>query len=81
MVCRLLTAVASLVAEHGLQGTSASVVVALCLWSTGSIVVAHRLSGSKVCGIFPEQGIKPVSPALVGRFSITEPPGKLSVFS
>ena len=37
---RLLTAVASLVAECGL---------------TGSIVAVHRLSCSTACGIFPDQ--------------------------
>ena len=43
VVHRLLTAVASLVAEHG-------------LYSTGSVVVAHGLSCSTACGIFPDQG-------------------------
>ena len=42
-VCGLLTAVASLGAEHGLQ-------------STGSVVVVHGLSCSKTRGIFPDQG-------------------------
>ena len=52
----------------------------LLLWSTGSIVVAHRLSCSVACGIFPDPGIKPVSPpVLAGRFFTTEPPGKLHV--
>ena len=36
----------SVVGAHGLQ-------------STGSIVVAHRLSCSKACGIFPDQGSNP----------------------
>ena len=27
-------------------------------------------------GVFPKPGIEPASPALVGRFSTTEPPGK-----
>ena len=87
---------------------------------TDSVVVAHRLSCSAACGIFPDQGLnpcplhwqadsqplrhqgsprplllrstgsrrtggmwdlprpglKPVSPALAGRFSTTAPPGK-----
>ena len=30
-------------------------------------------------GSFPNQGIKPASPALAGRFFTTEPPGKLKV--
>ena len=38
-----LTAVASLVAEHGVS-------------STGSVAVAHRLSCSAACGIFLDQG-------------------------
>ena len=43
-VCWLLIAVASLVAEHGFLGMRASV------------VVAHGLSCSAACGIFPDQG-------------------------
>jgi len=46
---RLLTVVASLVAEHRLQGMWASVVV-------GSLVMAHKLSWPEACGIFPNQG-------------------------
>ena len=42
----LLIAVASLAAELGLQ-------------STGSVVVAHRLSYSTACGIFLDQGSNP----------------------
>ena len=45
-VRRLLIVVASLAAEHGLQ-------------STGSVVVAHRLSCSTACGIFLDQGSNP----------------------
>ena len=41
---RLLIAVVSLVAKHGLQGALASVVVASRLQNTGSIVVAKGLS-------------------------------------
>ena len=62
VACQLLIAVASLVSEHGLQ-------------STGSVVVAHGLSCSAAFGIFPDLGIKPVSPALAGRFLTTGPPG------
>ena len=40
---RLLLGVASLIAEHRVQGPGASVVVAPTLSSTGSVVVAHRL--------------------------------------
>ena len=61
-VHRLLVTVASLV-ERGLWDAWVSVVeahvlcsVALGLWSTGSIVVAHGLSHFTACGIFPNQG-------------------------
>ena len=50
-VCRLLTAVASLM-EHGFEHPQASVVAAPGLWSTGSKVVVHGLSYSVACGIF-----------------------------
>ena len=70
-VSRLLTEVASLVAEHGLSG---SVVVGCRLYSTGSVVGAHRLSCSAACGIFPDQGWNP-SPALIGKLFTTEPQG------
>ena len=43
---------------------------------SGSVVVAHGLSCSEACGIFPGPGIEPVTPALAGRFFTTEPPGK-----
>ena len=77
-VCGLLTAVASLVAEHGLQ------VHGLQLqWHMGSAAVARRLSS---CGVWaqllrgtwdiPGPGNEPVSPTLAGRFSTTVPPGK-----
>ena len=47
VVCGLLTAVVSLVAEHGLQGAGASVLVARDLRSCGSQALEHRLNG---CG-------------------------------
>ena len=52
-----------------------------CVRSTGSrragsVVVVHGPSCSAACGIFPEPGLEPVSPALAGRFSTTAPPGK-----
>ena len=56
VVNRLLRAVASLVAEHRLQGSQVSAAVASGLWSTGSIAVAHRLSCSLPCVSFPNQG-------------------------
>ena len=40
-------------------GTGASVVVARGLWSAGSVVVAHGLSCSMACGIFPDRGSNP----------------------
>ena len=62
----LLIVVASLVAEHGLQAHGlkqlwhkSSVVVARGLQSAGSVVVAHGLSCSMACGIFPDQGSNP----------------------
>ena len=42
----------------------------------GSVIVAHGPSCSAACGIFPDQGSNPWSPALAGRFSTTAPPGK-----
>ena len=44
----------------------------------GSTVVAHGLTCSTACGIFPhvQSGIEPVPPALAGGFFTTEPPGK-----
>jgi len=37
----------------------------------GSVVEGHRLGCLATCGIFPDQGIKPTSPALAGRFLTT----------
>jgi len=75
VVCRLLTAVGSPVAEHGNWGAGFS--------SCGSQALEHRLNS---CGAQPwllqdkwnlaRSGTEPVSPALAGRFLITEPPGK-----
>ena len=60
---RLLSAVASLASEHGLQGA-------------GSVVVP-RLRCPVARGILlPVPRIEPVSSALAGRFSTAEPPGK-----
>ena len=52
----LLIAVACLVAERGLQGTQASVVVAPRLYSGGSEVVAHKFSCSGAFRIFLDRG-------------------------
>lgn len=54
---------ASLVAEHGLKSS--------CV-----VVVAHGLGYFVACEIFGTGGQTCLSPALAGRFSITEPPGK-----
>ena len=62
-VCRPLTIVASLVAEHRLQTRRLS--------SCGSR--AQLLHGMRDP---PRPGLKPVSPALAGRLSATAPPGK-----
>ena len=43
----------------------------------GSVVVAHGLSCSAACGIFPDQGS---NPALAGGFLTTAPPGNSSSF-
>ena len=53
----------------------------LLLRSTGSrcadsVVVAHGLSCSAACGMFPDQGSNPCPLALAGRFSTAAPPGK-----
>ena len=61
VLVQLLIAVASLVAEYGLQGARASVSVACglssCGWQdTGSVIMAHGLSSPVACGIFPDQG-------------------------
>ena len=82
VVCRLLIAVASLVAEHRLQvhglqqlWHTGSVVVARGLWSAGSVVVAHGLNFSTACGIFLDQGLN-ACPLLGRRILNTAPPGK-----
>ena len=46
--------VASLFAEHKIQGIWASIVVVGGLYSTGSVVVAHGLSCSTACEILPD---------------------------
>ena len=67
-VCRPLTIAASLVAEHRLQMRRLS--------SCGSR--AQLLRGM---WDLPRPGLKPVSPALAGRFSTTAPPGKPSMWA
>jgi len=53
----------------------------LSLWGTGSregsVVVVHRFSCCKACGILlPQLGIEPVPPVLAGRFFTTGPAEK-----
>ena len=82
MVHRLLSAVASLVAEHRLWGTQTSGLAAHGLNSCGFQALEHRLNS---CGAWTlilcrmwdllRLGIKPKSPALAGSFFTTEPPG------
>ena len=62
-VCRPLTVVASLVAEHRLQTRRLS--------SYGS-----RVQFLRGMWDLPRPGLEPVSPALAGRFSTTAPPEK-----
>jgi len=53
----LLIVVASLAVEHRLLDTRASVVAAHGLYSSGSVVVVHRLSCSVACRIFLDRGL------------------------
>ena len=41
-----------------------------------SVIVAHGLSCFEACRVFPEEGIKPVSPALAAGFLFSIPSGK-----
>ena len=72
-VCGLLILGAPLVAGQELWGTRASAGAAPGLQSTGSRVVAPRLSCPEACGNLPEPGIEPVSPGWAGRFFTSEP--------
>ena len=72
----LPVAAASLVMEHRPQGPQALVVaeggLSGCgprLWSTGSMVVVHRLSSSEGTWDLPGPGIELMSPALAGFFT------------
>ena len=69
----LLVAVASLVAEHRLQGAWASVAAASRLESTGSAVAVRGLSCT---WDLPGPGLEATSPALAGGFLTPQPPGK-----
>ena len=86
----LLTAVASLAAEHRLWSTGASVVGAPGLQSTDSAAVAHGLQSTDSAAVAQElscsnarwdlarPGMELTSLALAGGFFNTEPAGKLS---
>ena len=72
-----------LIAEHMPYGTWASVVAVSGLSSCGSWALECRPNscGSQallLCDMWdlPRPGIKPMSPALAGRFFIIGPPGK-----
>ena len=58
--------------EHGLWGSWASIVEA----RVGSVVVAHRLSCSVACGIFPDQGLNLYPLHCKVDFCTIGPPGK-----
>ena len=77
VVCRLLIVMASLVAEYRLWVNGLQQ-----LQLGGSIVVAHALQLFHNMWNLPRPGVRPVSPALSGRFLSTVPPGKsLLIFS
>ena len=67
----LLIALASLVEEHRLEGPWLGSCDSWAL-STGSVVVAHRLSCCAAIWDLLRSGIEPVSPALAGRFFTTD---------
>ena len=74
--------VTSLAAEHG-QGARASIVMVHGLSSCSSQALEHKLSSCFVQALLllgmwdlPKSRIKPVSPALTGKFITTEPPNK-----
>ena len=85
-VRRLLIEVASCCRAWNL-GPWASVVAVFGLSSYNSQALEHRLSGCGAqallfCSMWdlPRPGIKPMCPALAGRFLTTRPPGKSLLF-
>ena len=70
VLCRRLIVVTCLVG-HRLSGAPALVVTPCRLSSYD-----HGLSWPVACGIFPNQGSKPASPALTSGFFTTAPSGK-----
>ena len=84
-MCQLLLVRASFVVEHGLLAAWTSVVAANGLGSCGSRSLEHRLNSGGTPTLLLqgmwnllESGIKPMSPALEGRFFTPEPLGKPS---
>ena len=78
VVCGLRIAVASLIGEHGLWGTQASVVAPCGLSSCRSWSLGHRLNTCGtwdflLCGMWDisQLGIEPMSSALAGRLFTT----------
>ena len=87
-VCGLPVAVASLVAQHGLWSTWASVVATHRLSSCTSWTLEHRLSscGTRALLSFgmwdlPGPGFEPMTLALAGGFLTTEPPERFFSFT
>ena len=79
--------VASLVAEQGLQGAQASVVVVHGLSSFGSRALEHRLRNCSIIGLVVPQHVgsswiedQTCPSTLTDRFFTTEPPGKSNLF-
>ena len=82
-IARLLIAVTFLVVEHRLEGLRTSVVGAQGLSGCSSWALEHRLHGCGprvllqlgMCNL-PRLGVKPMPPALAGRFLTTGAPEK-----
>ena len=84
-VCRLLIAVASLVAERGLLGSGLQKLRPMGSHGCGSRAPEHRLNNcgaqaSLLCGMWDLPGSEPMTPALPGGFFTSEPPGKPHLF-
>ena len=74
-LCRLLLVAIPLVAELGLQWLQN---VGSVVLDCSSVIVVHGLQFLRGSWDLPGPGIETMFPALVGRFSTTEPPGKPS---
>ena len=76
VVCELLIVVASHAGAPACSGLGSR---SLGLHSSGSAVVAHRLSCSTACGIFPDQGSNPSPlPWQVDSHPLGSPPDMFS---